>query len=359
MSSVAAQRRHPRRLTSLAVLAASAAVVVSGCQSRIGVAAEVGGHRITSDQLQSLVNESLSAPGVRAELPKSKYKGDLAQYRRDLLNVEVEQLVAQSAASKRGITIDESVVDQRYHYYEQNAGGASQLGAALASNMAISPALFRQLVRTEVIEAELGYQSGVKRPTEADLRTQFKTYVKTATTATLDLIQLPDANTAMAVLAQVKSNPSSFDALAQQYAGSQGASGAQQYVRSRLPDDLNARIDKAKPGEMFGYQLSSSGTEAYFVIHFIKATTPTFESSRGQLEAQSLQSAATAGQKVMSETAKTLGVTVNPRYGAWDQKQLQITAYQDPAIKALPTASASASATPTPTPTTGSSGTGG
>ena len=358
MSPVAAQRRRPRRLVSLAVLAASAALVVSGCSNRIGVAAEVGGHRITVDQLQSLVDESLSAPGVRAQLPKSKYKGDLGQYRRDLLNVEVEQLVAQTAARQRGITIDESVVDTRYHYYEEQAGGSSKLGSVLASNMAISPALFHQLVRTEVIEAELGYDvGGVKRPTDAELATQFKTYVKTATTATLNLIQVPDENTAKAVLAQVKSNPASFDALAQQYAGSQGASGEQQYVRSRLPSDLNARIDKAAPGETFTYNLASSGSEAYFVIHFVKATTPTFESSRPQLEAQSMQEAATAGQKVMAQTAKTVGVAVNPRYGEWNATKLQIGDYQNPAIKALPTASASATAT-TDGSTTGGGATG-
>ncbi len=105
---------------------------------------------------------------MRAALPASDYKGDLGAYRRAVLNVEVERLLVENAVQRLGIPVDESRVDARYRYFESQAGGTGQFAAELASRLAVSPALYRQLVRTEVLESEIGYeQGGVKRPTES------------------------------------------------------------------------------------------------------------------------------------------------------------------------------------------------
>ena len=64
-----------RRIAAAAALSVTAALLLSACgESRPGTAAVVGDQRITDGDLQSVVDESLSAPGVRAALPNSDYK---------------------------------------------------------------------------------------------------------------------------------------------------------------------------------------------------------------------------------------------------------------------------------------------
>src|SRR4029453_3094820 len=99
-----ARPRRRRRIPPAAALAATAALLLSACgDAQPGTAAVVGDQRITDSDLQSLVNESLCAPGVRAALPKSDYKGDVGAYKRAVLRVEVERLLAEDGARRLGI----------------------------------------------------------------------------------------------------------------------------------------------------------------------------------------------------------------------------------------------------------------
>lgn len=332
--------RRIRRVTGLAALAV-AALALSACQPRLGAAAVIGSQRITDDQLQTLVHTALAAPGVREALPNSSYKGDLAQYRRFVLGVEVERVLAETAANRLGITVGDSAVSERYQVYQQSSGSAAQFAAELASKNAVSPALFRELVRNELIESEVGYLvGGAKRPTEAQLRSLYKQYVTTAATATLSLVQLPDQATAQAAAARVHQDPTAFAAVAKQYAALQQgtSSDPRPYPLSGLPPDLVPQLDKLKSGDVFPYAASANGGTAYYLIKFGGLTRPTFESSRGQLQNQSVHDAAVAGQKYISTLAKQVGVLINPRYGAWDNTQMMITDFINPVVKTTPPA---------------------
>jgi hypothetical protein len=336
-------------IAAAAALSATAALLLSACgDSRPGTAAVVGDHRITDGDLQSLVDESLSAPGVRAALPNSDYKGDIGAYRRAVLNVEVERLLAEDGARRLGITIDENAVDGRYKFFEDQSGGSDAFASELASRLAVSPSLYRQLVRTEVIESEIGYTEGnVKRPTDAQLQALYQQYLPTATSATLSLIQVPSEAIADQAAARLTSDPSQFAAVAAQYAGSgsQTSPQPQKYALSRLPQDLVATLQKTPRNKIFPYSLANGGATAYFVIRFGGIETPSLEEARPQLEAQTLQQAAAAGQKYLQGVAGDLGVDVNPRYGTWKQDQLAITDFVNPVIK------------PTPSPAPSSGGT--
>ena len=72
------------------------------------------------------------------------------------------------------------------------------------------------------------------------------------------------------------------------------------------------------------------------MIRFGGIETPTLEQARPQLEAQTLQQAAAAGQKYLQGVAGDLGVDVNPRYGTWKPDQLAITDFVNPVIKPTP-----------------------
>jgi len=347
---IAARSRRRRRLVAAAALSATAALLLSACgDSRPGTAAVVGDQRITDSDLQNLVDQSLSAPGARAALPNSNYKGDLGAYRRTVLGGEVERLLAEAGARKLGVTIDENAVDSRYKFIQDQSGGPDAFASQLTSRLAMSPALYRQFVRNEVIESEIGYAQGnVKRPTDAQLQGLYQQYLATASSATLSAIQAPSQAVAEQTAARLKSDPSQFDAVAAQVGGSaaQQAAQPQKIPLNQLPADLVATLQKTPKGEIFPYVVDNGGAKTYLVIRTGGVETPTLEQARPQLEAQALQQATTAGKKYLTGVASSLGVEVNPRYGAWQQNQLQITDFVNPVIKPTPSPSPSGGTLP-------------
>ena len=347
---IAARSRRRRRLVAAAALSATAALLLSACgDSRPGTAAVVGDQRITDSDLQNLVDQSLSAPGARAALPNSNYKGDLGAYRRTVLGGEVERLLAEAGARKLGVTVDENAVDSRYKFIQDQSGGPDAFASQLTSRLAMSPALYRQFVRNEVIESEIGYAQGnVKRPTDAQLQGLYQQYLATASSATLSAIQAPSQAVAEQTAARLKSDPSQFDAVATQVGGSaaQQAAQPQKIPLNQLPADLVATLQKTPKGEIFPYVVDNGGAKTYLVIRTGGVETPTLEQARPQLEAQALQQATTAGKKYLTGVASSLGVEVNPRYGAWQQNQLQITDFVNPVIKPTPSPSPSGGTLP-------------
>jgi hypothetical protein len=336
---------------AVTALAAVAALALSGCQNRVGAAALVGDQRISDDRLQTLIKDALASPGVRDALPNSSYKGDLASYRRTVLNLEVELSLAETVARGLDIRVDQATVDQRYRYYEQQSGTPAQFAADVAERLAFSPELFRELVRREVIEAEIGYQKGgVHKPTQAELRQMYESYASTQAAATLSLVQVPDEAAARAALARIQADPAALDEVAKQYADiQQTSSSPQRYVLSRLPDDLTAKLATLRPGDVFSYRLASAGAPVFYVIRFDGIQRPTLESARADLESQSIQNAAKAGHDYLSTAAKPIGVQVNPRYGSWDGRTLSIVDFVNPAVRPMPAPS-------TPEPSTGGTG---
>ena len=347
---IAARSRRRRRIAAAAALSATAALLLSACgDSQPGTAAVVGDQRITDSNLQNLVDQSLSAPGARAALPNSNYKGDLGAYRRTVLGGEVERLLAEAGARKLGVTVDENAVDSRYKFIQDQSGGPDAFASQLTSRLAMSPALYRQFVRNEVIESEIGYAQGnVKRPTDAQLQGLYQQYLATASSATLSAIQAPSQAVAEQTAARLKSDPSQFDAVAAQVGGSaaQQAAQPQKIPLNQLPADLVATLQKTPKGEIFPYVVDNGGAKTYLVIRSGGVETPTLEQARPQLEAQALQQATTAGKKYLTGVASSLGVEVNPRYGAWQQNQLQITDFVNPVIKPTPSPSPSGGTLP-------------
>jgi hypothetical protein len=211
-------------------------------------------------------------------------------------------------------------------------------------------------VRTEVVESEIGYTEGkVKRPTDEQLQALYQQYLPNATTATLSLAQVPTQAVADQAVAQLKTDPSQFAAVAARYAGSGSQSSPQpaKYPLNRLPPDLVAKLQKTPKNEIFAYSLDNGGAPAFFVMRFGGIETPTLEQARPQLEAQTLQQAAAAGQKYLQGVAGNVGVDVNPRYGTWKPDQLAITDFVNPVIKQTPSPAPSGGTLP------GGGGTGG
>jgi peptidyl-prolyl cis-trans isomerase SurA len=356
----AARPRRRRRIAAAAALSATAALLLSACgDTRPGTAAVVGDQRITDSDLQNLVDQSLSAPGARAALPNSNYKGDLGAYRRTVLGGEVERLLAEAGARQLGITIDENAVDSRYKFIQDQSGGPDAFASQLTSRLAMSPSLYRQFVRNEVIESEIGYAQGkIKRPSDAQLQALYQQYLATASSATLSVIPVPSQAVADQLAARLKNDPSQFDTIAAQAAArTQQSAQPQKIPLSQLPPDLVAMLQKTPKGEIFPYAVDNGGAKTYLVLRSGGIDTPTLEEARPQLEAQALQQATDAGQKYLRGVASNLGVDVNPRYGSWQQNQLQITDFVNPVIKPTPSPSPSGGTLPGGGGTSGGAGT--
>jgi hypothetical protein len=331
------RRRRPGRIAA-AALAATAALVLSGCGDlRSGAAAVVGGHRITDETLQGLVEDSLSAPGAREGLA-SNFGGDVGAYRRSVLLVQVRLLVAQAAAERLGVPVNQAAVESQYRAAEQQSGGAAAFATRLASQP-VSPALYRDILRGDLINAEIGYRQGeVQRPSESQLRAAYAQYLTTATTANLTLIRVPDAATSRRVLTQVEADPAAFGSIGAQFSENRQPPQAQDLPLSSLPPDLVSRLRRTEPGTILDYRLSNGGAQAFFVMRFGGIKRPTFQAARPQLEAQAREQAQAAGQKYLVQVARDLGVEVNPRYGTWNPQNLGITAFVNPVIKTTPPA---------------------
>jgi parvulin-like peptidyl-prolyl isomerase len=336
-----------RRRAALFVAGPLAAVTLlaTGCESRAGAAAIIGDQRVTDDRLQSLVSEALAAPGVRDALPNTDYKGDLAAYSRAVLNSEVTRVLAVQAAGRLGITVNDSDVNARFHFYESTLGGPAQFPAELASRAALSPQLFLQtVVPGEVALADIGYQvGGVARPTETELRSQYEPYAKSMEKATLSLIPVPDEATMKSVATRLRQEPGSFDAVAKQYVSAADAA-PRELVVSQLPPDLLPLLTAAKVGEMVPYAASdpSTGQSAFYVIRYGGIKRPSFDEAAPALLNTSFQAAVSAAQKHITKLAGEIGVQINPRYGSWDAAKGSIADFVNPVIKTAPT--------PAPTP---------
>ena len=114
--------------------------------------------------VQTLVDESLAAPGARAALPASDYQGDLAAYQRAVLLVQVERLlVAEEAVRRLGILVNEAEVDAQYRRTSSSRPAARrQFAAELASRPSrVSGDLYRRhRPHRGASSAQIGYEQG-------------------------------------------------------------------------------------------------------------------------------------------------------------------------------------------------------
>lgn len=330
-----------RRTGGLGVLLAAAAFVLTACQPSTGTAAYVGNDRITEEQFQAAVNDGLSQPGVQ-EAINQQYGGDLSEYRRSVLFRAVQHRLVTVAEQQTGVRTNDADVAQLIEL----EGGF----ARLRTSGGLSAAAATEQARDQLLTIELGYtRGGVPRPAEAELRAAYRAKRVDSATAQLGLLELPDAATARRVLAQLRTDPSGFDALAARYpAGSQPA--AAPYKVSDLSQQLRQKVAAAAPGTFLSYSaIGPDGGPQNLVIKVYRVDVPTFEQLRLSLSQESLARAYSAGQGYLAKLAQTLGVRVNPRYGTWNARALQIDAATNPVLTLTgPTSSSGAATLPNP-----------
>ena len=294
------------------------ALVLSGCgnsTSSPGAAAIVGKHRISTDTLQSRVNEALKDPAANDKLGKN----NRASFVRDELGQLINNDVIAAAAADHGVTVSDSEIDNQINQFAQQAGGVTQLEQSAAQNGVPKSAL-RTFIRFYVLRQKLADKLVADIPvTQDQLQAAYQQNIDQFDKVHSAHILVKDKKTADKILQQVKANPSSFASLAARYSldtsnknsgGDLGFAGHGQFVK-----EFSDAIFAAKPGSF----IEVHSQFGWHIVHVIARKTVPLAQAETQLKDQILKTQRdTLLQKALSDEAKKLGVHVNPRYGRWD-----------------------------------------
>ena len=310
--------RSPR---CLAVVALSA-LAVSGCTStvRTGAAAVVGGDRITSTQLQQVVDRSAAGAS-----PAGKDGGALT---RSVLGRLIAHDVLATAAREQGVSVTPAQVDATEDAVAKQAGGRDQLLTAAAQN-GVSARDLRGVLSDFALRQALAAKLTADVPVdEAKLRAAYAAGIATFDRVHSAHILVAGKPLAERLLAQVKADPTRFAALAAQYStdpGSKAQGGDLGFQgRGALAKPFETAIFGNPPGSF----VLAHTTFGYHVIHVIARQTTSFEQARPDLRRAVIgqQTLDAAVASLLGRTARRLGVHVNPRYGTWDVRALDVVA---------------------------------
>jgi foldase protein PrsA len=326
-----------RAVTVPAVLL-GVALVLSGCgnsTSSPGAAAIVGKHRISTDTLQSRVNDALKDPQAQ-----SKLGADRASFVRDELGQLINNDVIAAAAAAHGVTVSDSEIDNQIGQFAQQAGSQAALEQSAAQNGVPRDAL-RTFIRFYVLQQKLADKLVADVPVSQDqLKAAYQQNIDQFDKVHAAHILVKDKKTADHILAQVRADPSRFASLAAKYSldtsnknsgGDLGFAGHGQFVK-----EFSDAIFAAKPGSF----IEVHSQFGWHVVHVIARRTVPLAQAETQLKDQILKTQRDQLlQKALADEAKKLGVHVNPRYGRWDASKGQV----------VPVSSSSDVSSPSPT----------
>jgi len=315
--------RSPRRLATATAAVSLAAIALTGCGNaavRSGAAATVGSTRISTAELAALVSRGLKDPQAQQQLGADKPK-----FQRETLGRMIRHRVFLAAARRERVTATGGAIDAKIASFEQQAGGATQLLQTAAqggiaapdlrafiSDLVLSDALGDKLTQTvDVPPAELraAYQAGAAKYDQVH-----SAHILVASKPLADKL-----------LAQVKADPTTFAALAaanstdtsnKDKGGDLGFAGRGSFVK-----EFEAAVFGAKPGEFVEVKTQFG----YHVVHVIERRTTTFEQAVPELRRAALQKQRDQRvSELVSNVAGDLHIKVNPRFGRWDAKALNV-----------------------------------
>ncbi len=317
----------PRRL---ALAAGAALLLLTGCgdngEARPGAAAVVGGTSISTDALRSAVER-----GLADERAQAQFGADRAGYQQRTLTRLVNDEVIAQAAAENGITVTDGELGALRALYEEQSGGAEALADEAAAS-GIAPEDVDVVLRSVALRQELGEAlTEDAEVSQEELRARYE-----AGSAQYDAVRsrhilLEDEATARQVLADVTADRSRFAELAAQLSidpsnkdagGDLGLAGRGQYVPA-----FEDAVFGAEEGDLVLVQTEFG----WHVVEVQERRTTTFAQAEPELRRAALQEQRDQlVDEELAETARRLGVTVNPRFGAWDRETAAVVAAEGP-----------------------------
>jgi foldase protein PrsA len=313
--------RAPRLLAAAGLVA----VLVSGCGDgtvRAGAAATVGDTRITTSELNKLVERGLADPSARQTVGS-----DRPAFERSVLGRMIQHLILEAAAREHHVTVDGATVDAAFETFAEQLGGEANLRSE-ALKAGIAPSDLRGAIRDAALRDALGDALTASIPVpQSELQKAYQQNIAQFDRVHSAHILVRTLAEARTLLARAKANPDSFAALAKQYSldtsnkeqgGDLGFQG-----RGALEKPFETAIFSTAPGS-FTLAHTSFG---YHVIHVIARRTVTLQQATTQLRRQLLADPRSkALSDALDKTAKDLGIHVNPRFGTWQQSTEEVVA---------------------------------
>ncbi len=313
--------RTPRRL---ALATGAALLLLTGCgdgsQVRAGAAAIIGTERITTSDLQALVDRGLADPQAAQQLG-----ADREAYQRQALSRLINTAVLEQAAEDEGVEVTSGDVAAQVEVFAQQAGGREALEQQAAQS-GIAPQDLEPFVRSIVLDQQLGdaLTEDVDVP-DADLQAIYQENIAQYDKVRSRHILVPQEATARTILANVTKDRSRFAALAAQFStdtsnkdkgGDLGLAGRGQFV----PEFENA-VFGAKPGDVVIVKTQFG----WHVVEVLDRQTTTLAQATPELRRTALQAERqSAVQGLLKETSAELGIKVNPRFGRYNAETGQV-----------------------------------
>lgn len=313
-------RRRP--LLSLLVLGL-AVVGLAGCRTSPDVAAYVGDAQVRVAELQAAVDERLADPGI------ASYAAGLddGAFTRQVLTLMVGERVYDAVAARYDVEVTDAQVTARID--DLLAGqDEQQLYDQLAAQQGLLPDDAREIIRELLLREEVAQSQGLADLSDAGLQAAYSDARSAGQQFDLGYITVPDQATADAVAAQLRADPSSYAALAAQYAGTYTLAAPQQRTLSDLPQVLADPVQATLPEGVFDLPVAETGGVVVGQVTF-----PSFADLEADLTTQVRQAASDAAKPLVQDVEDGLDVSVNPRYG--DLQDGSVVAGDDGVVRIL------------------------
>ena len=315
-------RIFPGRRAGAALAAVLAApLLLAGCQTDPTAAAIVGPTTISTNQLSSTVTAALRNSTFRS------HGSDRVAVSRDELTRLVSQALIDQLARQHHVTVTSSEIATERSSLEQQI--SSQYGTTLATYYEASgvpagqiPALLRSLtlvnqVATALLAGVPVSQSTLRHAYQADIGQFMRVHVAHILVHTKSLAER--------ILAKVRKDPSSFAGLARKYSIDTGSAKHGGDLGTAAPTSYVAPFAKAAETAPVGSYVLVHSQYGWHVLHVISRTTESLAQATPSLKAQLLSS---KRQALLTAAFQKAGkhVTINPRFGRWDDSSLEVVA---------------------------------
>ena len=320
--------RSPRRIataTSWLAALSLAALTLTGCGNgpvRSGAAATVGNARISTADLAGLVARGLKDPQAQQQLG-----ADRPKFQRETLGRLIRHRIFVEAAKREHVTATGGAIDAKIADFERQAGGSTQLLQTAAQGGIAAPDL-RPFISDLVLQDAIGDKltEGVDVP-PAQLQAAYQANAAQYDQVHAAHILVATKGRADSLLAAVKADPSKFAALAaanstdtsnKDKGGDLGFAGRGAFVKP-----FEAAVFGAKPGDF----LEVKTQFGFHVVHVIERRTTTLQQATPDLRRAALQKQRQSllGD-LLTKVSRDLHIKVNPRFGRWDPKVLNVVA---------------------------------
>lgn len=313
--------RHPR--LTLVALGLTSSLALTGCGNLISqqaAAATVGDQRVTTTELQDLVDRSLASPEA-----KQTVGADPVAFERTALRRIISHLLIVEAAKREGVTIDNAAVDNVFDKFAEQTGGVDALNAA-ATKAGIAKVDLKETLSDVALRDAVADKLTADVPVPAaQLQQAYQANIAQFDKVRSAHILVATEAKATQLLAALKADPTKFADFAKTYssdAGSKDKGGDLGYQgRGALEKPFEAAIFNNPPGSL----VIAKTQFGYHVISVIDRRTVTFAQASTELRRQFLSDQRTAAiETLLTKVAKSLGVDVNPRFGTWDAATQQV-----------------------------------